>query len=74
MDVIQKAIKAYNGGVGVDTTRVAEIIMQIVAEDILHNIGGTNVRGRGKELLVHFSSMTYNICTQGESVEALFLI
>jgi len=73
-DVVQKAIEAYNAGVGVDTTRFIEIITQIVVEDVLHNIGGTNVRGRGKEHLVHFSSMTYNISTQGESAEALFLI
>ena len=73
-DVVQKAIEAYNGGVGVDMTRVAEIITQIVADEVLHNIEGTNVRDRGKEPLVHFSSMTYSICTQEESVEALFLM
>jgi hypothetical protein len=55
-------------------TRVAEIITQIVADEVLHNIGGTNVRDRGKEPLVHFSSMTYSICTQEESVETLLLI
>ena len=55
-------------------TRVAEIITQIVADEVLHNIEGTNVRDRGKEPLVHFSSMTYSICTQEESVEALFLM
>jgi hypothetical protein len=42
-DFVQKAIEAYNGGVGVDTTRVAEIITLIVAEDGLHNIRGEDV-------------------------------
>jgi hypothetical protein len=70
---VRSAIEAYNGCVGVDMTRVAEIITQIVADDVLHHIGGTNVRDRGKEPLVHFSNMTYSIDTQGESVEALFL-
>jgi hypothetical protein len=54
-------------------TRVAEIITQIVADDVLHNIGGTNIRDRAKEPLAHFSNTTHIIYTQGESVEALFL-
>jgi hypothetical protein len=45
-DVVHKAIEAYMGGnVGVDMSRVAQIITKIVADEVLHNIGGTNVRG-----------------------------
>ena len=33
------------GNVGVDMSRVAQIITKIVADEVLHNIGGTNVRG-----------------------------
>jgi len=66
-DVVQKAIEAYmGGGVGVDIARVAEIITQIVEEDVLHNIGGTNVRGQGTELSVRFRSMICDTCTRGE--------
>ena len=71
-DVVNKAIEAYMGGnVGVDSARVAQIITKIVEDQVLHNIGGTNVRA-GPSVLWHI--MIYRTCTPGESKEVSFLI
>ena len=66
-DVVSKAIDAYMGGnAGVDDARVAQIIKKIMEDQVLHNIGSTNVRGLETGHSARCKATTSLTCTPAE--------